>query len=115
MTEKLFDYTMPGSYDSDVLTMVGVLMVSCGGIERVITSTLIHYRENGRNVGPVHIAFKRRLKQWHDHVMSDLGGSDVLSPYIASVHQRTAGLFRFRDAIVHSQWMGQDNEGTLWV
>jgi hypothetical protein len=112
MTEKTFTYAHPGKYDRNVLTMVGVLMASCGGIERVITTTLLHFRDEGRNVGQVHMQFKRRLKQWHKHVTDDL---PPLKEHIDLLQKRTESLFKFRDAIVHSLWMGQDNEGTLWL
>ena len=112
MPQKPFSYAHPGKYDKDVLTMVGVLMASCGGIERAITTTLLHYRDEGHDVGQVHMQFKRRLKQWHKHVTE---GLPPLKNHIELVRTRTEKLFNFRDVIVHSLWMGQDNDGTLWV
>lgn len=112
MSQKPFSYAHPGNYDKDVLIMIGVLMASCGGIERAITTALLHYRDNGREVGQVHMQFKRRLNQWHQHVTNDL---PLLKSHIELLQTRTVGLFKFRDVVVHSLWMGQDNEGTLWV
>jgi hypothetical protein len=115
MSKKPFEYTHPGKYDPDLLTMVGVLMASCGGIERSIISALIHYRESGRNVGQIHMQFKRRLKQWHLHVRDDLSGNPDLCMKLDQLEVVTGNLFKFRNLIAHSLWMGQDNEATLWL
>jgi hypothetical protein len=115
MSKKSFDYTQPGSYDTDVLTMVGVLMASCGSIDSSITRILVHLRENGHNVGQIHMQFKRRSKQWETHLCELFSDRPEWQKKTTQIHKHTMDLFKFRDILVHSLWMGQDNEATLWV